>query len=891
MSVGMYIHQFDIAPKGQVNLTSSVQPSSANELANKAYVDAAIAAGGGDWFASVLDQLNAPPSSPAAGARYLVGSAGSLGWASNSNDIAVYNGGANPETDPSAWDYTTPSKGGHVYLEDTGQTMVYNGTAWVVAGDASGALIATNNLSDLTNPSAARGNLGLGDLAVQNDVDLGGSKVIGTLPLDKGGTGASTQSGARAALGLGDISTQAASNVDITGGQISGITDLAISDGGTGASTAEAARGNLGLTIGSQVQAHSDLLDDISGLTVGDGTFLVGDANGDIKAESGATARASLGLGSAAVLDAGVARADLVQAAEAINSGSVLTVGVSEVATLVIEDSGGPQFYNFSNITVPGGSVFGANNAVGVIITADQPGGAGTNGTVTFSITTGNVSDFTKTALDNIGGVNISGYNFTPTGDATAESITGLKNLSNSQLQTLIGNAFTGMDANSASKGLASFNSSYFTSTDGFISIATGLSAGSVAEFAVEASDGQLIKAVTLPSFSAQSSAQTAPGSAEVRTTTNILSAKAGQTVSFIGSGYEFTLDSAPVQDGSEFVMTLSPAIDVQNANYGIGVNFEIVGGNGLSPAGAYGTAANVDIATGSASGANGKVLKVAAAANIAADSLLAINASGEIIAGTAGEQGTVTSIALQADDSQDSTAITSAGEISVVGGEAVSTAISAGALQINAAVASASQRGVVQRASTSNPSGDDIFIGFDSAVTDSSFGQGYMPLINSDGEVSFDQSSEGFYKNSSGGGSFVALDGHDLEGAIVKNADITGLSGFSAHDISLPNTVGALQGIYAFDLPSIGSDGSLTLPTSLLANDIGTTVTFKVQGLGSGRKVTINAGAVSGGAKMLIDGLEEVELTQPRQSVTLHLTRVLAGDAESQDVVCWSMI
>jgi hypothetical protein len=41
--------------------------------------------------------------------------------------------------------------------------------------------------------------------------------------------------------GLGTIATQAANNVSITGGSISGITDLAIADGGTGASTAAAA--------------------------------------------------------------------------------------------------------------------------------------------------------------------------------------------------------------------------------------------------------------------------------------------------------------------------------------------------------------------------------------------------------------------------------------------------------------------------------------------------------------------------------------------------------------------------------------------------------------------------------------------------------------------------
>jgi len=63
-------------------------------------------------------------------------------------------------------------------------------------------------------------------------------------------------SDARSSLGLGTIATQAANNVAITGGAISGITDLAVADGGTGASTASDARTNLGLAIGTNVQAY-----------------------------------------------------------------------------------------------------------------------------------------------------------------------------------------------------------------------------------------------------------------------------------------------------------------------------------------------------------------------------------------------------------------------------------------------------------------------------------------------------------------------------------------------------------------------------------------------------------------------------------------------------------
>jgi len=76
------------------------------------------------------------------------------------------------------------------------------------------------------------------DFVVGGNLTVTGTTTLSTdLPIVSGGTGASTAANARTNLGLGTISTQAANNVTITGGSITGITDLAVADGGTGAST------------------------------------------------------------------------------------------------------------------------------------------------------------------------------------------------------------------------------------------------------------------------------------------------------------------------------------------------------------------------------------------------------------------------------------------------------------------------------------------------------------------------------------------------------------------------------------------------------------------------------------------------------------------------------
>ena len=79
---------------------------------------------------------------------------------------------------------------------------------------------------------------------------------------------------------------------------------IAVSAGGTGATTAAAARTSLGLVIGTDVQAFDAELLEIAGLANTDSNFIVGNGSAWV-AESGATARTSIGADSAANLTTG----------------------------------------------------------------------------------------------------------------------------------------------------------------------------------------------------------------------------------------------------------------------------------------------------------------------------------------------------------------------------------------------------------------------------------------------------------------------------------------------------------------------------------------------------------------------------------------------------------
>jgi hypothetical protein len=128
-------------------------------------------------------------------------------------------------------------------------------TATIVSRNTSGNFSANTITANLVGN--VTGNI-TGDLT--GTVSGNATNVSGVVAVNNGGTGATTVAAARTALGLGTIATQNSNAVTITGGSITGITDLAIADGGTGASNVTQARTNLGLVLGSDVQPFSNNL-------------------------------------------------------------------------------------------------------------------------------------------------------------------------------------------------------------------------------------------------------------------------------------------------------------------------------------------------------------------------------------------------------------------------------------------------------------------------------------------------------------------------------------------------------------------------------------------------------------------------------------------------------
>ena len=193
------------------------------------------------------------------------------------------------------------------------------------------------------------------------------------LPITEGGTGASTAADARTNLGLGTISTQAASAVAITGGSITGITDLTVADGGTGASTAADARTNLGLST-MATQAASAVA--ITGGTSAGVTITGGSLTGVVVPFAGSTAPTGslLCFGQAVNRTTYAALFAIIATAYGIGDGST---------TFNVPDLRGRSIAGVDNM---GGTAAGRITAAGSGITGTTLGASG--GTETHTLIT-----------------------------------------------------------------------------------------------------------------------------------------------------------------------------------------------------------------------------------------------------------------------------------------------------------------------------------------------------------------------------------------------------------------------------------------------------------------------------------------------------------------------
>jgi hypothetical protein len=188
----------------------------------------------------------------------------------------------------------------------------------VFGGSPSGTNTVTISPNDATHLYFVRNASGQSVVLTQGS---GGNVTIAN-----GDTKVVYTDGAGAGAEVVDITDDfAMGSVNITGGTISGITDLAVADGGTGASDAATARTNLGLAIGTDVQAYDADLTTLGELSKTVGNFIVGGGSTWL-VESGSTARTSLGLGSIATQ----------------NSDSVSITGgdISGITDLAIADGG-----------------------------------------------------------------------------------------------------------------------------------------------------------------------------------------------------------------------------------------------------------------------------------------------------------------------------------------------------------------------------------------------------------------------------------------------------------------------------------------------------------------------------------------------------------------------
>lgn len=217
----------------------------------------------------------------------------------------------------------------HDYLSISGQAITLQSID--VAADVTGVLPVNNGGTGASTASGARTALGVDAAGTDNSTNVtlatvtgnylsisGQEITAGTVPVTLGGTGATTASAARSALGVdaaGTDNSTAVTLASVTGnyltlsGQEITAGTVPVTLGGTGATTASAARTALGVDAAGTDNSTNVTLASVasnylslSGQEITAGTVPV--ALGGTGSTTASAARTALGLGTAATTDA-----------------------------------------------------------------------------------------------------------------------------------------------------------------------------------------------------------------------------------------------------------------------------------------------------------------------------------------------------------------------------------------------------------------------------------------------------------------------------------------------------------------------------------------------------------------------------------------------------------